>query len=462
MLQVDAGTISEELARDLHEDLATQWIPDVLGNFDLKKCLMAPGLTAADVQFVDVPRTDRGKRTVPVLSGSALRALRDAIAPLRQISEALLDPAVCGYRTGATYGGAYSDEYLRFRSIGDALAHEHRYVVVADVQSFFDSVDPELLSKKMPARVGNSWWRVHNFLLLASRSGIRGLPAGYGDARLIANHLLSGADAAIQRPFTRWVDDYRIFADTPREAECAAARLADALGDFGFKLNVQKLSLTTSQEYLTRKHGAPLESVYHPQMESGAVVRASLRTVFFRAVNDQDRRLLRFSLPRLATQKDDIAVEYAIQQLSQNSVDTPRLVYYLSRFLEHQNVRERVQGIVQGPVLWPWTLIRLCPLLCNIPLEGSTLESLARQLQSTDIPALWAAILRVMAVHEQAEVVVDEIASYENVPDPRAAIGALIDIGHTIPESLRSLAPQTAKVADESRKLPLPSAYTLL
>lgn len=451
----------EGLAHDFEEDIATRWVPDVLDNFDLNECLETPSLTAGDVQFVEVPKPHEGWRTAPILNGQALRALRDAVSQLRLVSDSLLDPSVCGYRSGSTSGSAYSDEYMRFRGISSALAENHRYVAVADVRNFFYSVDVEVVSAKMSALLGDLWQPIHTFLAEANEVGIRGLPAGYGDARLIANHLLRHPDTSIGAPFTRWVDDYRVYADTPAEARRAVLRLADSLEELGLSLNDGKLEVIRSNEYIVRRHGSPLESVYHPKTEPYEAVRANLRTVFLRAVNEDNRRLLRFSLPRLAEQKDAIAVEYAIKQIGQDSVDTPRLVYYLSAFLDDGDVRESIENLARTSKLSPWTTMRLCPLLCNITLRNTTVEVLSQAIQVTDEPALWAALLRVMAVHGQKDLVVDEVTDGQPL-DPRAAIGAYVDIGRTIPRELRSLAPQTAQAADEAVVVPRPTAYTLL
>jgi hypothetical protein len=112
-------------------------------------------------------------------------------------------------------------------------------------------------------------------------------------------------------------------------------------------------------------------------------------------------------------------------------------------------------------MLLPWTTMRLCPLLCKIMLREATVEVLARALRATDEPALWAALLRVMAIQGQNDLVLNEVADLQP-PDPRAAIGAFTDIGRNLPPELRSLAPQTAQAADEVAAIPRPTAYTLL
>jgi len=461
MATVGSSGSLERLACDFEEDIATRWVPDVLNSFDLDECLETPSLSKGDVQFVDVPKPDGGCRVAPVLSAQALRALRDAVAPLRQISDSILDPSVCGYRTGSTSGSAYSDEYMRFRDIGKALAEDHRYVVVADVQSFFGSVDADVVGATMLGPLGEAWQPIRQFLVGAKNVGILGLPAGYGDARLIANHVLGVADKSIGTSFTRWVDDYRIYAESPAVARRAIRRLGESLQGLGLKLNDKKLEIIRSDEYLARRHGAPLESVYHPKSEPHEAVRANLRAVFLQAVNEDNRRLLRFALPRLAEQKDTIAVQYALREIGQGSVDTPRLVFYLSAFLSGSDVREGIEILARTPELSPWTTMRLCPLLCSIALQEPTVEALRRAIEITQDPALWAALLRVLAVHGEKDLVVDQVANKQPL-DPRAAIGACVDVGQSVPKDLELLAPGTARAAASIAVVPHPTAYTLL
>lgn len=339
----------DDLLVDLTEDLATRWVPDALADVDLGEAIMDPRIAQEDVRFADVPRADGGSRRAPVLSGSALSALRCAVEPLRRISDEVLDPAVCGYRVGATGDVSYSEEYRRFRAFAEALGEESSWVVVADVRNFFDSVSSHAVRLSLRHGFESAIEPTVDVINQLRGRGVAGLPAGYGDARLIANAVLAPVDRALRAPFTRWIDDYRVFASTRAEADDVVRSLRNALGVLGLRLNDAKLEVMPTLEYRRARHGVPLDSVYHPQDEPGNVVRTALRSVFISAVSTGDRRQLRFVLPRLAQELDPVAIGYALAALQANGIEAPRLVHYLSAFLSDAAVAARIRDLSIDP-----------------------------------------------------------------------------------------------------------------
>lgn len=450
------------LATDLQEDLGTRWVPDVIADSDLLGQLKRSSLRSDDVQLVDVPKVGGGYRRAPVMSGAAIGLLRRAVMPLRSISDEALDPAVCGYRVGASGNTTYSDEYRRFRAMSAAQADDHPFVVTADVSSFFDSVDLAQIKPAMSHRYGEAWRGVQDGLQQLHRLGVRGLPAGYGDARLIANLILAHVDDQISVPFTRWVDDYRLFVDSIDEADGVLRRLNLALNEVGLELNTAKSRVSPSADFLRHRVGPPLDSVYHPQDEAPEVVRSNLRGVFLRAVADQDRRLLRFAFPRLGEQKDDIAVGFVLAALETDQVDAPRMAQYLAAFLDDDRVSSQVQDLVIAHGRHSWNLLRLTPLLCRVSLRSDTMDMLVQTLLDTRSPAVWGAILRVLSVHGKGTFVDQAIRDRSTYPDPRAAAAAHLDLGWVIPAQLRERVSPTLDAIEELGFVPIPSVDSLL
>ncbi|MGH8775033.1 MAG: RNA-directed DNA polymerase [Jiangellaceae bacterium] len=450
-----------DLVADLAEDLQTRWVPDVIADADLSEAVKTPRLQAQDVHFIEVPRVGSGYRSAPVLSGSALAALREAVQPLRQVSESILDPAVCGYRRGAEGSTTYSDEYRRFRSFADALSASISFVVIADVRNFFDSVDTLTLRRSFEDRLGGSWGALHNLLESLRSLGVKGLPAGYGDARLIANAVLAVVDEAIGVPFTRWVDDYRLFASSLSEADAAVDSLRESLSGIGLSLNEAKLVILDASDYRRQLHGVPLDSVYHPQDEPPDAVRASLRTVFTRAAADMDRRQLRFVLPRLAEQDDPIALTYALHALMKNSIEAPRLVHYVSRFLTLDEPATRVEEVARTASTSDWTLMRLVPLLYRIALSGRTLDVLAERTAQSHSELVRGALTRVLAIHGRDEVLRVAIES-RSVADARAIMAACWDLNRSVPSWVTEAAPATTRALESIGRAPLPAVASLL
>jgi hypothetical protein len=456
-----------DLLVDLAEDLATRWVPDVLADVDLGQAILDPRITQEDVRLADVPRVDGGVRRAPVLSGSALSALRSAVQPLRQISDEVLDPAVCGYRVGATGDVSYSEEYRRFRAFAEALSEESSWVVVADVSNFFDSVSPHAVRLALRHDFEPAIEPIVDLLHQLRGRGVAGLPAGYGDARLIANAVLAPVDRALGAPFTRWIDDYRIFASTRAEADGVVRSLRNALGQLDLRLKDAKLEVMPTLEYRRTRHGVPLDSVYHPQDEPENAVRAALRSVFISAVSTGDRRRLRFVLPRLAQELDPAAIDYAFAALRANSIDAPRLVHYLSVFVSDAAVAARIRALSIDPAVSNWVLMRIVPLLCRIDLDDGALSTISSRAATTDSALLWGLLIRLLAVHRHTATL-DLLSRPEGVRDHRAAAAAFIDLGSEVPDSMQTPATEATvralerRAVDDTGGAPLPKVESLL
>jgi hypothetical protein len=452
---------ASELVDDLAEDRQTRWAPDVIADADLAEASRRPRVDSADVQLLSVPKPDGRQRSAPILSGSALAALRQAVEPLRALGDEALDPAVCGYRHGATGSSTYSEEYRRFREWAEALSDGSSVVVIADVSDFFASVTTLTLQRAIYDRYRGPWEPLEAFLGQMASLGVAGLPAGYGDARLVGNLVLAPVDRVIGAPFTRWVDDYRIFVANRVEADAAIDRMRDALRALGLELNDGKLQIVDVADYRSGRHGAPLDSVYHPQDESDAQVRANLRTVFADAVARGDRRLLRFALPRLAWEADSVAVPFALDALRDNSVDAPRLVDYLGSFVDDSRVQPAVEKMARDLETSDWILMRLFPLLCRLAIGRDTLGALQARFETSNSALVRGAILRVLSVHGKRDFVERALANADE-SQARALIAACFDLGLECPNWLAAAAPDTFAALTRLGSAPLPEVESIL
>ena len=461
MVHVLDDAQAQSLAVDLREDLDTRWVPDVLADADLVGQLQRPRLDQDDVAMIQVPKPSHGSRAVPMLSGSAMSFMRQAIRPVRSIAEAVLQPTVCGYRNGASGDVSYSDEYRRFREMSAALADDHLYISTADITNFFDSVDHSRVRTALVGTLGDIWQSVDHFLEKIASLGVKGLPAGYGDSRMLANLILAEADKGIGVPFVRWVDDYRIFTNSPSEADAAIRRLAISLAPLGLHLNQSKSKTMTTREFLHRHLGKSLDSVYHPQDEPGPSVQANLRSVFLAAMAESDRRRLRFVLPRMAAQRDNFAVTFSLDALRQATVDAPRIVAYLANFLDDERVCGSISDIMLHEIAEEdWTLSRLTPLLVRVPLSSSVIDRAFNKVMSTDSPIVWGLMLRVLSAHRRTDLTLDALSS--QILDPRAAVAACFDIDIPVPDVLEHRAGPTVQSLAKIGAAPLPRVQSLL
>ncbi|MCL8251365.1 RNA-directed DNA polymerase [Aeromicrobium fastidiosum] len=344
--------------------------------------------------------------------------------------DAALAPGVCGYRFGAEAGLSYSSEHRRFQQFAKGEAEGAGFVVIADVAKFFRGSSWTVVLDSVDRLVGGkaSTSELNEFARSAERSGLNHLPAGYADARFLSNVVLSATDELIPNSFARWVDDYRIFVDTEDEAATAVESLQVGLRTAGLSLNAAKLRVIPASLFPTMK-GVPLESVYHPEVESAEDVRSSLRSVFWNAASDPtaNRRSIRFVLPRLAEQRDDVAVDWALAVLPQMPWEAPRICSYLAAFVNAEvsaSVERQLIGALETKSTW--TATRLSALAATAGVSKSAANVIAEAMKSVRSPALWSLLLRSLSLSGHSTEVHQVVS--RGVTDPRGALAALRDI----------------------------------
>ena len=458
--------VRAELA-PLDEDLRAAWVPDPLGDADANARIDLvhhngwPTLSRG-VEHIRVPKPDGTALLAPVLSVPWLVAMCLAVDPIKDQVDAALSPSVCGYRRGAEPGRSYGEEHRRFSEMVAAEADNCEYVVTADVCRFFASTSWEIVLRAAE-RIATAD-TIKPLLELVDHfqtAGVHYLPAGYADARFLANLVLIHADRSIQLPFARWVDDYRIFASTREEAAAAVQRLHETLCHQGLALNHSKVSVVPSSEFVRTARGS-FTSVYHPETEPKNLVRAGLRSVFLEAAVDpiNRRRELRFALPRLAGEKDNVAVDWGLKALPTIPWEAPRLIAYLVAFGGERRVRQGIESQLLSALKDndTWLACRLAAAVCTTGLRVTAQAEVMRAMSKTDSAALWGLLLRALALSGLASVVVE---IRHRVLDERAAAAALIDLGIEVPEGLTTLVEATMRALD-GQPAPAPNVDTIL
>ena len=465
-LQSMMGTLTAGLLDRFDEDLRAAWVPDALGRVDVGQLLQQEGPSMEPLERISVPKPDGSSLLAPLLSYPMLGTLHRLTEPLRSLSDQVLEPGVCGYRRGAEAGRDYQREFARMHEMTSALSADAAYVLVADVSQFFANVTwPALISKLSkfvdPAAVSVV---AHQAEILEA-NGVHTLPAGYADARLLANLALATADAAIKAPFVRWVDDYRIFCSSEGEAEAELRRLQDGLSEVGLQLNLKKVKILTATEGRATL-GRDLTSVYHPDRESPKQVRANLRALFAEAAVHPvvNRRELRFVLPRLAAESDSVAVEWCLDALIEVPWEAPRVADYLSHFMSYEDVQSRVQKLMKKSVEAGNVFVAARLLALSMSRTESNDESLNSWLMAAAVeaksPTLWSLLLRYLAILGDRNAVLTLTRDPLNA---RVAVGALGEVGVQVSDALRHRAPAThAVVAGRGGHVPHPQLSSIL
>lgn len=233
---VDEESI-QDFERDLQRNLYRVWNRLSSGSY------MPP-----PVRMVRIPKKDgQGVRTLGVPT------VADRVA--QTVVRMYLEPCVERVFHEDSYG------YRPERSALDAVAacrercFRSGWVIDLDIQSFFDSLDHELVLKAVAHHTGERWvlLYVERWLkapldegngTLAARD--RGTPQGSAISPLLANIFLHYAfDAWIERtfptiPFERYADDAVVHCKSERQARFVRDRIARRLAGCGLKLNPQK------------------------------------------------------------------------------------------------------------------------------------------------------------------------------------------------------------------------------
>jgi hypothetical protein len=132
---------------------------------------------------------------------------------------------------------------------------------IVDIGQFYESIRPRMLEAALQyAGVQRERQLPIITLLRLCRLDDFGLPVGGTASRILAEACLTPIDHALHDEgvrFIRFVDDYRIFADSEKELKSALWTLARNLGEVGLSLNKSKTRLLDSAEYAEQLDAQP-------------------------------------------------------------------------------------------------------------------------------------------------------------------------------------------------------------
>lgn len=172
----------------------------------------------------------------------------------------------CSYRFAPTPQGAFYprdngwDAYTR-RS--RQLARENSYVLYIDISDFYNQIyhhriGGALETSGIPSpRAAN----VEKFLARFTAKQSRGIPVGPSASHLLAESCLSDVDSFLDQsgvPFVRYVDDFRIFADSTRELVRVLEGLTRVLSaNHGLALQTGKIAIEPAAEFVSNNLDEP-------------------------------------------------------------------------------------------------------------------------------------------------------------------------------------------------------------
>lgn len=196
------------------------------------------------VRRVTIPKAGGGERElgIPCVRD---RIVQTAVARvLEPIFEAKFSDWSHGFRPGR---GCQSALAL----VDRAVRHGYAWIVDADIERFFDSVDHEQLLDRVNEEVADG--TVLRLIRMFLKAGAltdsgridveQGTPQGGPLSPLLANIYLHPLDAALRSHgfgFVRYADDFVVFARTREEALAALDLIRRVLAELGLKLNESK------------------------------------------------------------------------------------------------------------------------------------------------------------------------------------------------------------------------------
>lgn len=136
------------------------------------------------------------------------------------------------------------------------LAIGKRYLVSADIAAFFPSVYTHAIpwavhgkefakDNRGDEHYGN---RIDKRSRFMQRGETVGIPVGPGTSHILSELLLHPVDAALRDKgytFIRFIDDYRCYCDSKRQADTFVVDLEDQLAKYSLQLNSSKTSITS-------------------------------------------------------------------------------------------------------------------------------------------------------------------------------------------------------------------------
>jgi len=327
---------------------------------------------------------------------------------IRLVDQIGTDAAVLGLATHIAPEPGQKAEFER-RPLEDP---KPAWVAMADVASFYEYVDHDLLANEVVELAGDPRLATAVKGTMSELLGRRfGLPQGPRGSDVFASVYLSRVDRILSRAgiaIDRWNDDYVLEAETPARARRDLAALERSLRDLGLILNHEKTQVISLEQY---EHGL---SAYQALLEAAAIDTIELppgytfdpeefegislesadedviQAAFDRALDDEEhpfaarQRMIDTALPYLAGFKNLRPLERLDLLVETWPAHIRNVNLYLRALIdtEHENgvVAAVVAVLSKQPLILPWVQGWLIDVLARCT---RTESSFAGWLQET-------------------------------------------------------------------------------
>lgn len=300
--------------------------------------------------------------------------------------------------------------YDAFTVRATELAQKYSHVALCDIAQFYDSSYHHKIENALRQATSNTTAveRLNAMLFKFSGGYSYGLPVGGNASRILAEALLVRVDKLLATsgiPFCRFVDDYRLFANSADEAFRALVQLSQSLGDTEMlRLQKSKCAIVPCGEYLKSEgmvqHGTHL-TVPDPQTREFLSLRLHFDPYSSTAEDDYEK--LKEELGRF-----DI-VGILARELSKSRVQltvVKRLMSalrYMSQDARVKGVESILQSVSQLAPVFPYVAMMMRRLQDDLGMEvygrfANAWRSICREsVFVTSLPANLAFTIRSLA-----------------------------------------------------------------
>lgn len=163
----------------------------------------------------------------------------------------------CSYRIDPDDHGFFvaGSGFSEYRSRCEELAGKHKYVLTTDISDFYNRVYLHRIQNAIEScRDGNAGKDIENLLLTFNNKTSQGIPVGPAASIVLSEAVLIDVDQYLERSgkrHVRYVDDIRIFGDSPHELDVLLQGLTMYLHKtHRLGLVADKTKITTSESFL--------------------------------------------------------------------------------------------------------------------------------------------------------------------------------------------------------------------
>ena len=238
-------------------------------------------------------------------------------------------------------GGLFSsaNTWHSFQDLSQSKASEPSvsHVLITDIADYFNRLNHHPLENSLKDATSSSDAARVLFKLVSNWSnGVSyGIPVGPAPSRLLAELTITDVDKFLQSKgvsYCRYVDDFRIFCGSERDAYDRLAALALVLYEnHGLSLQPQKTVIVTVQEFLDH-HLRSFESdeLHRLQKDFGILAIGPYETIEFQDLAEEAKEIVRgWNLSALIREQigagvpDAELARFALQRLSQLRITDP-------------------------------------------------------------------------------------------------------------------------------------------